>query len=191
MRTVFFLFSGCFWRVLAAVFLLALAPAAGGAEKPLDRVLKPGDAAPDFTLPSAEGLPVRLGDFRGKWLVLDFCPSDETPGCTLEAHNFQSDLAEYQKAGAVVLGVSPDSPQRHKEFAARQELTFPLLTDRKRKAGKRYGAWRRLALVLKRPSRATFLVDPRGRIAKIWLDADPRHHRGDVLAALAELEKKP
>lgn len=186
-------------RVLAVVAVLGLgAPAFGFpfhkkaavAHPPVDRVLKVGDPAPDFSLPTQDGKTVNLKDFQSKWLVLYFCPADEPPGCTLEPHNFERDLPEYEKAHAAVVGVSPDSPKRHKDFATEQELTFQLLTDRKRKVAKRYGAWRRLALILKRPERATFLVDPQGRVAKIWLAADPRHQSADVLTALTELEKK-
>jgi len=187
------------FRVLAVVVALGFGANAFGfpfhkkpaaAHPPVDRVLKVGDPAPVFSLPAQDGKTIGLNDFRGKWLVLYFCPFDETPGCTLEPHNFERDLPEYEKAHAAVVGVSPDSPRRHKDFSTEQELTFQLLTDRKRKVAKRYGAWRRLALILKRPERATFLVDPQGRVAKIWLAADPRHQSTDVLAALTELEKK-
>jgi peroxiredoxin Q/BCP len=187
------------FRVLAVVAVLGFGTTAGGfpfhrkpamPNPPVDRVLKVGDPAPDFSLPAQDGKIVSLNDFRGKWLVLYFCPFDQTPGCTLESHNFERDLPEYEKVHAAVVGVSPDSPKRHKDFSTEQELTFQLLTDRKRKVAKRYGAWRRLALILKHPERATFLVDPRGRVAKIWLAADARHQSTDVLAALAELEKK-
>ncbi len=156
----------------------------------IDRVLKAGDAAPDFSLPAQDGATLSLKDFRGKWLVLYFYPYDASPGCTIEAHHFQRDLAEYEKAHAVVVGVSPDSPGQHKAFSAQQELTFKLLTDRKRKLAKRYGAFDRVAVILRRPVRATFLIDPRGRIAKIWMNADPRRHGTEVLAALNEMEKK-
>jgi peroxiredoxin Q/BCP len=156
----------------------------------INRVLKVGDAAPDFSLPAQDGSTVSLKDFRGKWLILYFYPYNESPGCTIEAHNFQRDLAQYEKAQAVVVGASPDAASRHKAFTAQQELTFKLLTDRKRKVAKRYGAMHRHTMILKRPIRATFLIDPQGRIVKIWMDPDPRHHSAEVLAALTELERK-
>jgi peroxiredoxin Q/BCP len=185
--------------ILAAVTLLGFGTAFGmpflkkktAVPHPdINRVLKAGDVAPDFSLPAQDGGTVNLKDLRGKWVVLYFYPYNESPGCTIEAHNFQRDLAEYEKAHAVVVGVSPDSPKRHKEFAAQQELTFKLLSDHKRKMAKSYGARHRLAMILKRPVLATFLVDPQGRIAKIWMDTEPRHHSTDVLAAITELEKK-
>jgi peroxiredoxin Q/BCP len=185
--------------ILAAVTLLGFGTAFGmpflkkktAAPHPnINRVLKAGDAAPDFSLPAQDGSTVSLRDFRGKWVVLYFYPHDESPGCTIEAHNFQRDLPQYEKAHAAVVGVSPDSPKLHKEFSAKQELTFKLLSDHKRKVAKRYGALDRLAVILKRPILATFLVDPQGRMARIWMDTDPRHHSTEVLAAIAELEKK-
>ncbi len=186
-------------RILAAITLLGLGTALGmpffhkktATPNPdIDRVLQAGDAAPDFSLPAQDGGTAGLKDFRGKWLVLYFYPYDESPGCTIEAHNFQRDLAQYQKAQAVVVGASPDSPARHKAFGAQQALTFKLLTDRKRRVAKSYGALDRVAMIGKRPILATFLVDPEGRVAKIWMRADPRHHSTDVLAALTELERK-
>src|SRR5499427_8511172 len=88
-----------------------------------------GAAAPDFSLPSAEGATVSLKDFKGKWVVLYFYPKDFTSGCTLEAHNFEHDLAKFQNDSAVIVGVSADSAQSHKDFCAKEGLNFKLLAD--------------------------------------------------------------
>src|SRR5437667_8695348 len=88
-----------------------------------------GQAAPDFSLPSAEGGAVSLKDYKGKWVVLYFYPKDFTSGCTLEAHNFQSDLAKYQNLSAIILGVSADTAQSHKDLCAKEGLSFKLLAD--------------------------------------------------------------
>src|ERR1035438_7610138 len=93
-----------------------------------------GQTAPDFTLSSQEGTPVKLSDFRGKWVVLYFYPKDMTQGCTIEAHNFQQDLPKYNSANAVIVGVSVDSTDSHKEFCAKESLTFKLLADTDRKS---------------------------------------------------------
>jgi peroxiredoxin Q/BCP len=107
---------------LTFAFAFASARPAVAAEMPAV-----GAAAPDVSLTSNEGKPVRLQDYRGKWVVLYFYPKDFTGGCTLEAHNFQADLAKYEKAGAVILGVSVDTAESHKDFCAKEGLRFKLL----------------------------------------------------------------
>src|SRR3954470_11040873 len=99
-----------------------------------------GQPAPDFSLPSAEGASVSLKDFKGKWVVLYFYPKDFTSGCTLEAQNFQRDLAKYQNQGAVIVGVSVDSAQSHKDFCAKEGLNFKLLADPDAKVSTEYGS---------------------------------------------------
>jgi peroxiredoxin Q/BCP len=148
-----------------------------------------GQPAPDFTLPSQDGSAVSLHDFRGKWVVLYFYPKDGTPGCTIEAHNFQRDLPQYERNHAAIVGVSVDSTGSHKEFCAKQGLTFKLLADSEKKVSQQYGSLRNL-VVLKIASRNTFLVDPDGKIAKVWEGVDPAHHSAEVLAALAGLQGK-
>jgi peroxiredoxin Q/BCP len=171
--------------------LLALAAfAATGRAGDTGRMPRIGEAAPDFALHSQDGGTVSLKDFRGKWVVLYFYPYDENPGSTLEAHHFQSDLDQFEQAHAVVLGVSSDSPKRHQAFAAKQELTFKLLSDPHRKAAIRYGTLHRFAMIVKPADSDTFLIDPEGRIARIWLDVNSKHHSAEVLAAIAELQKK-
>jgi peroxiredoxin Q/BCP len=140
-----------------------------------------GQVAPDFTLPSQDGSKVSLHEFRGKWVVLYFYPKDGTSGCTLEAHNFQRDLAKYEQSNAVILGVSVDTSGSHKEFCVKQGLTFKLLADTEKKVSQDYDslAWYRLS------ARNTFLIDPSGRIAKVWIGVGPAKHSEEVLAVLA------
>src|ERR1700730_5904618 len=105
-------------------------------------VPKAGQQAPDVTLPSQDGSQVGLEAFRGKWVVLYFYPKDNTPGCTIEAHNFQRDLSKYEQANAVIVGVSVDSSDSHKDFCAKQGLTFKLLADPDKKVVEQYGSLR-------------------------------------------------
>jgi thioredoxin-dependent peroxiredoxin len=147
-----------------------------------------GEPAPDFTAPSQDGSPVSLKDFRGHWVVLYFYPKDGTPGCTIEAHNFQRDIAKYQALNAVVIGVSVDSPGSHKEFCARQGLTFKLVADTDKKISRDYGSVTNL-VVTKIAARNTFLIDPQGKIVKEWIGVEPNRHSQEVLAALADSKK--
>ncbi len=147
-----------------------------------------GEQAPKFTLPSQEGTPVSLDSYRGKWVVLYFYPKDMTSGCTLEAHNFQRDLAKYQAANAVILGVSVDSVDSHKQFCTKDSLTFTLLSDTGKQVVDEYGSLGNYG-VMKIAKRNTFLIDPQGKIVKVWTGVDPSHHTEEVLAALDGLEK--
>jgi peroxiredoxin Q/BCP len=151
-----------------------------------DTAPQAGQAAPDFTLPSQDGSPVSLHDFKGKWVVLYFYPKDGTAGCTIEAHNFQRDIAKYEERHAVIVGVSVDSTGSHKEFCAKQGLTFKLLSDSEKSVSRQYGSLMNL-LGFKIASRNTFLVNPEGKIAKVWTGVDPGRHSAEVLAALAQL----
>src|SRR5215467_9206051 len=114
-----------------------------------------GAMAPDFRLPSQDGSPVALKDFRGKWVVLYFYPKDNTHGCTIEAHNFQRDIAKYEALNAVVVGVSVDSTSSHQDFCAKQGLTFKLLADTEKTVSRAYGSVTNL-LVTKIAARNTF-----------------------------------
>ncbi len=149
-----------------------------------------GQVAPDFTLPSQDSPAVSLKDFRGKWVVLYFYPKDGTHGCTIEAHNFQRDLAKYERANAVVIGVSVDSTGSHQSFCTKEGLTFKLLADTDKTVSREYGSVMNL-MVTKIASRNTFLIDPQGRIAKAWIGVEPNHHSEEVLAALAAVNSKP
>ncbi len=145
-----------------------------------------GSVAPSFTLPSQDNAPVSLADYKGKWVVLYFYPKDATPGCTVEAHNFQRDLDKFKAANAVVLGVSLDTPGSHKSFCDKESLTFKLLADPDRKVVDEYGVPVKSFGTMKFASRQTFLIDPSGKIVKTWpkVDDDLKNHSANVLAAI-------
>jgi thioredoxin-dependent peroxiredoxin len=147
-----------------------------------------GSSAPDFSLPSQEGSPVSLKDYRGKWVILYFYPKDQTPGCSREAHNFQVDQPKYAQRNAVVLGVSLDSVDSHKKFCAKEGLNFKLLADTDHKVTDSYGSLTNLGVV-KFAARHTFLIDPTGKIAKAYTSVDPLKHSAEVLAELDVLQK--
>jgi thioredoxin-dependent peroxiredoxin len=147
-----------------------------------------GQPAPDFTLTSSDGSQVNLKDYRGKWVVLYFYPKDFTSGCTLEAHNFQRDLTKYQQSGAVILGVSVDSAQSHKDFCAKEGLNFKLLADPDGKVSSEYGSTMDYKGA-KMAARNTFLIDPQGKIAKVYTGVKPADHSEQVLNDLAALKK--
>ncbi|ERR1700739_2397615 len=148
----------------------------------------PGSLAPDFTLSSQEGASVSLKDYRNRWVVLYFYPKDQTPGCTREAHNFQVDQPKYAERHVAVLGVSVDSVDSHKKFCAKEGLNFKLLADTHGIVSRAYGSLTNLAVV-KFASRQTFLIDPQGKVAKVYTNVDPVRHSEEVLAALDQLQK--
>src|SRR4051812_5325809 len=148
-----------------------------------------GSDAPQFTLPSQDGNPVTLKDFHGKWVVLYFYPKDQTPGCSREAHNFQVDQPKYSQRNAVVLGVSLDSVDSHKKFCTKEGVNFKLLADTDHHVTDSYGSLTNLGLV-KFAARHTFLIDPDGKIAKVYTSVDPTKHSAEVLAELEQLQNK-
>jgi thioredoxin-dependent peroxiredoxin len=152
-----------------------------------DKAPAVGTPAPDFTLNSQEGKPVSLRDFRGKWVVLYFYPKDFTSGCTTEAHNFQRDVAQYEQTNAVIVGVSMQDEDSHQKFCAKEGLSFKLLADTKQKVSSQYDSVMNLGVV-KLSARHTFLIDPQGKVEKVWLDVKPDKHSEEVLAALMELQ---
>src|SRR6201998_1704296 len=145
-----------------------------------------GTPAPDFTLNSQEGKPISLHDFKGEWAVLYFYPKDMTTGCTIEAHNFQRDLAKYQEKNAVILGVSVQDEKSHQEFCAKESLNFKLLADINKEVSEKYDSLTNYG-VMKLSSRHTFLIDPRGKVRKVWTEVDVKKHSDQVLAAIDEL----
>jgi peroxiredoxin Q/BCP len=167
--------------VIGAMLAIVACSSVSAAETP-----QAGQQAPDFKLPSQDGTQVGLQDFKGKWVVLYFYPKDGTHGCTIEAHNFERDIAKYQAANAVIVGVSVDNADSHKEFCAKQGLTFKLLADTDKKVSAEYGSLMNLVAV-KISKRNTFLIDPQGKIAKVWTGVDPQPHSQQVLEALASL----
>lgn len=146
-----------------------------------------GSTAPDFSLPSQEGT-VSLKDYRGKWVVLYFYPKDQTPGCSREAHNFQVDQPKYAERNAVVLGVSLDSVESHKKFCTKEGLNFKLLADTDKRVSDAYGSLTNLGVV-KFSARNTFLIDPTGKIAKVYMSVNPSKHSEEVLAGLDGVQK--
>lgn len=147
-----------------------------------------GQAAPTFTLPSQDGSQISLDSFKGKWVVLYFYPKDMTTGCTIEAHNFQRDQAKYDAANAVILGVSVDTPDSHKQFCTKEGLTFRLLADPEHKVVDEYGSLGHFG-TMTIAQRNTFLINPEGKIVKVWTKVDPQKHSEEVLAALDEMKK--
>jgi peroxiredoxin Q/BCP len=148
-----------------------------------------GQQAPTFTLPSQDGSQISLDSFKGKWVVLYFYPKDMTTGCTIEAHNFQRDQEKFTKENAVILGVSVDSTDSHKQFCTKENLTFRLLADPDKKVVKAYGSLGNFGpMVIAK--RNTFLIDPSGKIVKVWTGVDPGKHSEEVLAELATAESK-
>ena len=145
-----------------------------------------GTAAPDFTLNSQEGSPVNLHDYHGKWVVLYFYPKDFSSGCTVEAHNFQRDLAQYQQKDTVILGVSVDTADSHQKFCTKEGLNFKLLADTEKKVSEAYDS---LMMIIHYSSRNTFLIAPDGKIAKVWLGVSPAKHSEEVLAVLSSFKK--
>jgi peroxiredoxin Q/BCP len=147
-----------------------------------------GSTAPDFSLGSQDGTQVSLKDYRGKWVVLYFYPKDFTPGCTIEAHNFQRDRAEYARRNTVILGVSPDSAESHKNFCAKEGLNFKLLADTSRQVSKEYGSLMNFG-VAQIAARNTFLIDPTGKIARAFTSVSPNRHSAEVLAVIDAMQK--
>ena len=175
--------------LLCALLVIGLVAVAGPSS--VQAVADPpavGSVAPEFSLVTNEGKPASLKDFRGKWVVLYFYPKDFTSGCTIEAKNFQRDLAKYEAANAVILGVSLDTADSHKEFCAKEGLSFKLLADTDSKVSDAYGS------VMdyngqKYSARNTFIIDPKGKIAQVFMKVKPTPHSEEVLAALATLQK--
>jgi thioredoxin-dependent peroxiredoxin len=168
---------------ILSLSILCLAPFVSAADMPAE-----GSKAPDFTLQSQEGKTVSLKDFKGQWVVLYFYPKDMTKGCTIEAHNFQRDLAQFSAKKAAIVGVSADSIDSHTEFCTKESLTFKLLADPDKKAIAAYGS--AMAQNPNYAARNTFLIDPQGMIRKVYLNVSPKvnEHSAQVLADLAELQ---
>jgi thioredoxin-dependent peroxiredoxin len=172
--------------VFATVAILAIASAIGFSSA-ASSAPSVGAAAPDFTLNSQEGKAVSLHDFKGKWVVLYFYPKDFTTGCTIEAHNFQRDLAQYEQKNAVIVGVSVQDEDSHQKFCAKEGLSFKLLADTKQDVSTQYDSVM-IHNEAKYSARHTFLIDPQGKVQKVWLEVKPDKHSEEVLAALTQLQ---
>ena len=146
-----------------------------------------GNPAPDFTLPDENGIARKLSDYRGQPVVLYFYPKDDTPGCTTEACNFRDDYSQYTQAGAVILGVSPDTPKAHIKFKEKYHLPFTLLADEGHKVCDLYGVWGPKKMMGREYDgvyRTTFLIDRQGKLVKVFEAVKPAEHSKEVLEAL-------
>lgn len=146
-----------------------------------------GDSAPDFDLETDDGSRIRLGDLRGRTIVLFFYPRDDTPGCTIEACEFRDGLGRFDDGGALVLGISPDPVASHARFRSKHDLNFPLLADTDHEVAERYGVWKEKSMYGKKfwgVERSTFLIDEEGTIVRVWRRVRPRGHAGKVAEAL-------
>lgn len=153
-----------------------------------DPIPQVGQKAPAFTLPDQEGTHISLNQYKGKWVALYFYPKDQTRGCTIEAHNFQQDIGKFEALNAVVLGVSVDSVKSHQAFCAKDGLHFKLLSDTGHNVVREYGSLSNY-MGVKMAKRNTFLINPEGKVAKVWIGVDPHHASTEVLEAIKELQK--
>jgi thioredoxin-dependent peroxiredoxin len=150
-------------------------------------VVEEGKPAPDFELASDTGERVKLSDLKGKPVVIYFYPKDDTPGCTRQACDIRDAWAEFDRAGAVVLGISPDGEESHAQFKAKYGLPFPLLADEGHEVAEQYGVWGERSYAGRTfmgVERSTFVIAPDGTVARVMRKVDPKTHAADVLAAL-------
>jgi len=171
---------------LAALVLIVIG--AAGLLRSADEGPEVGTEAPEFMLNSQDQESVSLNGYRGKWVVLYFYPKDFTSGCTVEAHNFQRDLTEYESRNAAILGVSTQDEKTHQAFCTKEGLNFRLLADTKGEVSKKYGSVVNL-VITKLSSRHTFLIDPQGLICKVWTTVNVGTHSREVLDALDASQK--
>jgi thioredoxin-dependent peroxiredoxin len=147
--------------------------------------LKTADEAPDFSLPDQDGRTRRLSDYRGRWVLVYFYPRDDTPGCTKEACGIRDTWGEFERRGLTVLGISTDTVASHKKFEAKHSLPFTLLADEQKEVVKAYGVWAPKKLAGREflgTKRTSFLIDPEGKIAKVYPKVKPGEHADEILA---------
>jgi peroxiredoxin Q/BCP len=152
-------------------------------------MIEPGQNAPDFELPDQDGRPVKLSDFRGQPVVVYFYPKADTPGCTTQACGVRDRRADYAKAGAVVLGISPDTVAKVKKFHDKQALNFALLADEGHAVADEYGVWVEKSMYGKTyfgNERTTFVIDSEGKVAEVLRKVKPAEHDELVLKALGD-----
>lgn len=155
-------------------------------------MLEQGSKAPEFCLPNQDEVEICLRDLKGKWVVLYFYPKDNTPGCTTEACDFTAAFPDFTALDAVILGVSPDSVKKHQNFIEKQKLGITLLSDEEKEVATTYGVWRMkknygreyMGIV-----RTTFLINPKGEIAKIWNNVRVKEHVQKVKEELQKLQQ--
>ncbi len=155
----------------------------------MNNIPQVGQAAPDFTSKDQKGNTVSLKDKSDRWLVLYFYPKDNTPGCTIEAVEFSKYADEFQKLGADIIGVSPDSAESHNKFIDEHDLSIQLLSDEDRKVIEDYGLWKLQQFKDKEfmgVARSTFLISPDGKIAQVWEQVKVKNHVEEVLAELKQ-----
>jgi len=153
---------------------------------------KIGQKALSFTLPDQNGNNHRLSDYKGKWILLYFYPKDDTPGCTKEACGVRDNFPQFKKLNAVVFGISKDSAVKHKKFAEKYQLPFTLLADEDKKVMEKYGVWVKKKFMGREymgTLRTSFLINPEGKIAKIYENVKPDVHAEEVLKDLEDLRK--
>jgi len=154
-------------------------------------MLKVGDKAPDFCLPNQDEEEICLRDIRGRWIVLYFYPKDNTPGCTTEACDFTEALPEFEALDAIVLGVSPDSPKKHRNFIEKKALNITLLADEEKELCQAFGVWQLKKFMGKEYMgvvRSTFLIAPDGTIASVWSKVKVKGHVEAVKTELQALQ---
>jgi len=155
-------------------------------------MLNVGDTVPDFCLPNQDEEEICLRDLKGKWIVLYFYPKDNTPGCTTEAQDFTKALKDFEKLNAIVLGVSPDSPKKHRNFIEKKDLKITLLSDEDKELCKTFGCWQLKKFMGKEYMgvvRSTYIIDPDGKIAAKWEKVKVKGHVEEVKKKLEELQK--
>jgi peroxiredoxin Q/BCP len=156
------------------------------------KALKEGDPAPDFDLPTDGGGSFKLAKQRGKAVIVYFYPKDDTSGCTLEAIDFSGRKAEFEKVGATIIGISPDSVSDHDKFKAKHDLTISLAADEEKETAEAYGVWVEKSMYGRNymgVDRSTFLIDPKGKLARIWRKVKVEGHVQDVLDATKAIGK--
>jgi peroxiredoxin Q/BCP len=168
--------------IILAILALRSAPASASPAM--------GEAAPAFDLLDQNGQRQRLEDYRGQWLVLYFYPKDDTPGCTTEACQFRDDYYRIKALDAVVIGVSLDDVASHKAFVDKYQLPFPLLADDEKKLAEAYAVLSGFGPI-KFAGRQSFIIDPQGRIARHYASVSARHHAGEIIRDLQDLQKYP
>ncbi|MEM1355990.1 MAG: thioredoxin-dependent thiol peroxidase [Planctomycetota bacterium] len=153
-------------------------------------LVEPGKAAPAFNLADQEGNKHRLSSFKGSWVVLYFYPKDDTPGCTTQACQFRDASEQLKQRGAVVLGISPDDTKSKTKFATKHGLNFPVLADEGAQVCTKYGVWQEKSMYGRTylgVVRTTYLIDPKGKVARRFDKVKVKQHAQDVLSALDEL----
>jgi peroxiredoxin Q/BCP len=158
----------------------------------MNKLILEGKRAPDFKLKDASEKIVSLTDFKGKWVVLYFYPKDNTPGCTLEAKDFTKELDGFETLNAQVLGISADSCESHRKFITKQKLTITLLSDETHETLTAYGVWAKKSFMGNSSMgvvRTTYLIDPKGKVARVWEEVSVKGHAQDVKKSIEEFSK--